>query len=163
MKNKTPTGGSAELRVKSCVLLAVLSGSLPTSFCSLLTRLFRPWLHVWQHFCLKRHSFPLCWHKCCTTKLLGSWPSWKILKIVVVTGLFFSWVEPWSGSQCSLCALVPASWGGAGVILVLRGTPGTLKDGWSLYRTLHTVSTRPCSYKWWNQLIKRTLNAVQGR
>lgn len=99
MKNKTPTGGSAELRVKSCVLLAVLSGSLPTSFCSLLTRLFRPWLHVWQHFCLKRHS-------------------------------------------------LPASWGGAGVILVLRGTPGTLKDGWSLYRTLHTVSTRPCSYKW---------------
>lgn len=78
MKSKTPSGCNAEVRVKSWVFLAVLSASfffffLP-SFCSLLTCLFRPWLHVWQRFFLKRHSFPLCWHKgsCnCTMNLFG--------------------------------------------------------------------------------------------
>lgn len=115
MKIKACSGCRAAGRVKSWVFQAVLSAFPPSFFLFSLACLFRPQLHVWQHFCLKRHSFPLCCHGCSpksTLNLLG-----KLIQLKKLVKSCFShriifrlnWSLMWFSELCML--LVPAECG----------------------------------------------------
>lgn len=89
-------------------------GFFPAFFLFSLTCLFRPQLHVWQHFSLKRYSFTLCWHGCSpkrTGNLLGKLIQLKIGKIVVCHWIIFwlNWSLMWF-SELFMCLCQCGEW-----------------------------------------------------